>query len=115
MRCALAAKPGEQRDGEHARHRESDEPAQEGRAGAAFVVLFLATREIRRFRALSPEESLVNAVELAKKVAIGTLTADEGPTWNRPDAPSVIRLEAKQEDGSVKISQGREHHASETV
>ena len=44
---------------------------------ALFVVLFLATREVRRFRALSPEESLVNAVELAKKVAIGTLTADE--------------------------------------
>src|SRR5438093_10265027 len=44
---------------------------------ALFVVMFLATREVRRFRALSPEESLVNAVELAKKVAIGTLTADE--------------------------------------
>src|SRR3989449_6100759 len=44
---------------------------------ALFVLLFLATREVRRFRALSPEESLVNAVELATKVAIGTLTADE--------------------------------------
>src|SRR5436190_9447659 len=44
---------------------------------AVFVVLFLATREVRRFRALSPEECLVNSVELAKKVAIGTLTADE--------------------------------------
>ncbi len=44
---------------------------------ALFVVLFLATREIRRFRALSPEESLVNAVELAERLATGTLTADE--------------------------------------
>src|SRR5256885_4821290 len=44
---------------------------------ALFVVLFLATREIRRFRALSPEESLVNAVELAEKLATGTLTAGD--------------------------------------
>ncbi|TMC75327.1 MAG: hypothetical protein E6J09_13330 [Chloroflexi bacterium] len=44
---------------------------------ALFVLLFLATREVRRFRALSPEESLVNAVELAKKLAMGTLTADD--------------------------------------
>jgi len=44
---------------------------------ALFVVLFLATREVRRFRALSPEECLVNSVELAKKLAVGTLTADE--------------------------------------
>jgi hypothetical protein len=44
---------------------------------ALFVVLFLATREIRRFRALSPEESLVNAVEIAERLAMGTLTADD--------------------------------------
>jgi hypothetical protein len=44
---------------------------------ALFVVLFLATREIRRFRELSPEESLVNAVELAERLATGTLTAGE--------------------------------------
>jgi hypothetical protein len=44
---------------------------------AIFVVLFLATREVRRFRALSPEECLVNAVELAERLASGTLTADE--------------------------------------
>jgi len=44
---------------------------------ALFVILFLATREIRRFRRLSPEESLVNAVELAEKLAMGTLTADD--------------------------------------
>jgi hypothetical protein len=44
---------------------------------ALFVVLFLATREIRRFRALSPEECLVNAVELAERLAGGTLTADD--------------------------------------
>jgi hypothetical protein len=42
---------------------------------ALFVVLFLATREVRRFRGLSAEESLVNAVELAEKLAMGTLTA----------------------------------------
>ncbi|HKC90180.1 MAG TPA: hypothetical protein VKE23_02520 [Candidatus Limnocylindria bacterium] len=42
---------------------------------ALFVVLFLATREVRRFRDLSPEESLVNAVELAERLASGTLTA----------------------------------------
>ncbi|MEK6227199.1 MAG: hypothetical protein AABM40_13020 [Chloroflexota bacterium] len=44
---------------------------------ALFVVLFLATREVRRFRGLSPEESLVNAVELAERLASGTLTADD--------------------------------------
>src|SRR5438094_4606298 len=44
---------------------------------ALFVVLFLATREVRRFRALSPEESLVNAVELAERLASGTLTAGD--------------------------------------
>ena len=44
---------------------------------ALFVILFLATREIRRFRGLSPEENLVNAVELAEKLAMGTLTADD--------------------------------------
>jgi len=44
---------------------------------ALFVVLFLATREVRRFRGLSPEECLVNAVELAERLASGTLTADD--------------------------------------
>jgi hypothetical protein len=44
---------------------------------ALFVVLFLATREIRRFRALSPEECLVNSVELAEKLAMGALTVDD--------------------------------------
>ena len=44
---------------------------------ALFVVLFLATREIRRFRGLSPEECLVNAVEFAERLASGTLTADD--------------------------------------
>src|SRR5207244_404332 len=42
-----------------------------------FVLLFLAVRQVRTFRALSPEESLVNAVELAKKLATGTLGAEE--------------------------------------
>jgi hypothetical protein len=44
---------------------------------AFFVVLFLATREVRRFRALSPEECLVNAVEIGEKLAMGTLTAED--------------------------------------
>jgi hypothetical protein len=44
---------------------------------ALFVVLFLATREIRRFRDLSPEECLVNSVELAERLASGTLTAED--------------------------------------
>ena len=44
---------------------------------ALFVILFLATREIRRFRGLSPEESLVNSVEIAEKLAAGTLTATD--------------------------------------
>ena len=44
---------------------------------AFFVVLFLATREVRRFRGLSPEECLVNAVEMGEKLAMGTLTVDD--------------------------------------
>lgn len=44
---------------------------------ALFAILFLATREIRRFRGLSPEECLVNSVELAERLASGTLTADD--------------------------------------
>jgi len=44
---------------------------------ALFVILFLATREIRRFRGLSPEENLVNAVEIGERLAMGTLTADD--------------------------------------
>jgi hypothetical protein len=34
-----------------------------------FVALFLATREVRNFRKLTPEENLVNAIELSKKLA----------------------------------------------
>ena len=41
------------------------------------MILFLATREIRRFRALSQEECLVNAVALGEKLAMGTLTAND--------------------------------------
>jgi len=44
---------------------------------ALFVILFLATREIRRFRALSPEECLVNAIEISEKLGTGTLSADD--------------------------------------
>jgi hypothetical protein len=39
-----------------------------------FVVLILATREIRRIRKLSPEENLVNAIEISKAMAMGSLT-----------------------------------------
>jgi hypothetical protein len=42
-----------------------------------FVILFLATRELRRVRGLTPTESLVNAVEMAEKLAMGTMTADD--------------------------------------
>ena len=35
-----------------------------------FVILFLASREIRSFRTLTQEENLVNAVELSKKLAV---------------------------------------------
>ncbi|OLC56219.1 MAG: hypothetical protein AUH85_07245 [Chloroflexi bacterium 13_1_40CM_4_68_4] len=39
-----------------------------------FVVLFLAVRQIRRFRGLSQEESLVNAIELSEKLVMGHLS-----------------------------------------
>jgi hypothetical protein len=39
-----------------------------------FVVLFLAVRQIRRFRTLSPQESLVNAIELAESLVAGELS-----------------------------------------
>ncbi|TMD58807.1 MAG: hypothetical protein E6I87_11010 [Chloroflexi bacterium] len=42
-----------------------------------FVLLFLAVRQIRRFRVLSQEECLVNAVELAEKLVVGNLTEVE--------------------------------------
>lgn len=38
-----------------------------------FVALFLTSREIRNFRKLTPEENLVNAVELSKKLAVAGL------------------------------------------
>jgi len=38
-----------------------------------FVILFLASREIRNFRTLTPEENLVNAIELSKKLAVAGL------------------------------------------
>src|SRR5438270_2260418 len=44
---------------------------------ALFVILFLATREIRSFRGLSPEECLVNAVELAERLATATLAGED--------------------------------------
>ena len=44
---------------------------------ALFVVLFLAVRQVRQFRGLTPRESLVNAVELAEGLALGGLTESE--------------------------------------
>jgi pimeloyl-ACP methyl ester carboxylesterase len=61
-----------------------------------FVVLFLATREIRRFRSLSQTESLVNAVELAEKLAMGTLTAD--------DRDRALQLLAKADPGEALVA-----------
>ena len=42
-----------------------------------FVALFLATRQIRRVRKLTPEENLVNAIELSKEIALEHLSAPE--------------------------------------
>ena len=67
---------------------------------AVFVILFLATREIRRFRGLTPEESLVNAVELAEKLAMGTLTAD--------DRDHALRLLVAADQGHPLVAPLRE-------
>ena len=42
---------------------------------ALFIVLFLAAREVRRFRKLTPRENLVNAVEAAKELALGSVSS----------------------------------------
>jgi hypothetical protein len=39
-----------------------------------FVVLFLVVRQVRRFRTLSPRESLVNAIELAESLVAGEIS-----------------------------------------
>jgi hypothetical protein len=44
---------------------------------AVFVILFLVTRQVRVFRALTPRESLVNAVALAEKLALHQLAAGD--------------------------------------
>lgn len=41
------------------------------------VVIFLATRQIRRVRRLTPEENLVNAIDLSKDLATDTLSLAE--------------------------------------
>ncbi|MFY9615770.1 MAG: hypothetical protein WAT58_10265 [Candidatus Dormiibacterota bacterium] len=41
---------------------------------ALFAVLFLVARQVRNMRRLSPAEYLVNAIELSKDIATGTLT-----------------------------------------
>jgi hypothetical protein len=42
-----------------------------------FVVLILVTREIRRLRRLTPEENLINAIELSKQLAMRNLSFRE--------------------------------------
>ena len=42
-----------------------------------FVALFLAMREIRRVRTLTPEENLVNAIDLSRDLATDSLTVAE--------------------------------------
>ena len=42
-----------------------------------FVVVFLLTRQIRRVRTLTPQECLVNAIELSKEMAMGQLSLAE--------------------------------------
>ena len=38
-----------------------------------FVLLFFIVRQIRRYRELTPTESLVNAIEIAERLAVGTI------------------------------------------
>ena len=40
-----------------------------------FVLLFLAVRQVRTFRSLTPAESFVNAVEIAERLALGPVSA----------------------------------------
>jgi hypothetical protein len=42
---------------------------------ALFVAFFLAVRELRRYRKLTPRENLVNAVEAAKELAVGPVSS----------------------------------------
>jgi hypothetical protein len=41
---------------------------------ATFAAFFLAVRELRRYRRLSPRENLINAVESAKELAVGPIS-----------------------------------------
>jgi hypothetical protein len=43
---------------------------------AIFILLFLIARELRRFRKLTPEENLVNAIEASKELALGPISLD---------------------------------------
>jgi hypothetical protein len=42
---------------------------------AMFVVLFLAAREARHYRKLTPRENLVNAIEASKELAVGPISS----------------------------------------
>jgi hypothetical protein len=58
---------------------------------AIFILFFLAVREVRRFRKLTPRENLVNAVEAAKELALGSVsreTRTHAQAWLSNSDPS---------------------------
>jgi hypothetical protein len=58
---------------------------------ATFIVFFLAGRELRRYRQLTPRENLMNAVEAAKELAMGpisTVTRAHALAWLAGADPS---------------------------
>ena len=66
-----------------------------------FVLLFLVTREVLRFRALSPRENLVNAVELTERLAMGNLTDEDR------DRALVLLAAADERDPLVGVLRDR--------
>ena len=65
-----------------------------------FVALFLVSREIRNFRKLSPEENLVNAVELSKKLAVSDI--------GEADRENALRLLDRADQTNPLVSALRE-------
>src|SRR5204863_312016 len=45
-----------------------------------FVLLFFVVRQIRRYRVLTPTENLVNAIEIAERLAVGTIAVRSSRT-----------------------------------
>ena len=74
---------------------------------AVFVAFFLAVRELRRYRKLTPRENLVNAAESAKELAMGpisTVTRAHALGWldNADQAQPLTQLLRRQfEQASV--------------